>query len=436
MAFTFDFINSIIEIPAPTTTLLMQDLINEIRDIEDELGLGMVHNKIADASGKEDLGGGVSTAITVRLLDSWRVRFEARSGPTTEQMVITGGNLVGGLLGSPIAPSAFTQVLNLSSASGTIATPTTASETTNLKYLLASAYGGQKTVGDIFYWDPVSGSNSNSGLTPTAAVATFAAAQSLATSGMHDVIFCLSSDPSGITTVTETLNITKHTLKVRGPGYTFQLIPTATTDDTITVSANNAEVSGLFISTAATGTRNAVSITANNVVVKDSWISQVQGHGISLSSSNLCSLGINVIDSCGLSGTGNAINLGDSTTQTIIAKCIISDNIDGIKLSGTGLSDNVIEDCLVYKNSGYGLDVGTGVLRTIARSGNTFTNNTTANTRDLGTDTYIESAAGGASASEIADAVWDEVISGHVTAGTSGRFLKDAKLKATIASLR
>lgn len=436
MALTFDFIDSIIEVPSPQTTLTMQELINAIRDIEDELSPGMVYNKIADASGKEDLGGGVSTAITVRLLDSWRVRFEARSGPTTEQMVITGGNLVGGLLGSPIAPSAFTQVLNLSSASGTIATPTSASETTNLKYLLASAYNGQKTVGDIFYWDPVSGSDSNNGLTPTSAVATFAAAHTLATSGMHDVIFCLSSDPSGITTVTETLNITKHTLKVRGPGYTFQLIPSAAVADTITVTANNAEVSGLYVSTAGTGSQDGISVSANNVVVKDCWVSQVRGNGIVLSNASMCSLGINVIDNCGLSGTGSALSLGNNSIQTIIAKCIISDNIDGIKLSGTGLSDNVIEDCLVYKNSGYGLNVDTGVARTIARSGNTFINNTTANTVDLGTDTYIESVAGGASASEIADAVWDEVISGHVTSGTAGRFLKDAKLKATIASLK
>lgn len=436
MALTFDFTNSIIEVPDPQTTLVMQDLINEIRDVEDELTPGMVNNKIADASGKEDLGGGVSTAITVRLLDSWRVRFEARGGPTTEQMIITGGNLVGGLLGSPIAPSAYTQVLNLSSASGTIATPATASDATNLKYLLASAYSGQKTIGDIFYWDPVSGSDSNNGLTPATAVLTFASAHTLATSGMHDVIFCLSSDPSGITTVTETLAITKHTLKVRGPGYTFQLIPSADTADTISVTGNNSEVSGLYISTAGTGTRNGISVAANNVVVKDCWVSQTRGHGISLSNANLCSLGINVVDSSGLSGTGNAINLGDNTTQTVIAKCIISDSIDGIALSGTGLSDNIVEDSLVYKNSGYGLHVGSGVLRTVARSGNTFINNTTANTLDSGTDTYIESAAGGASASEIADAVWDEVISGHVTSGTSGRFLKDAKLKATIASLK
>jgi hypothetical protein len=75
-------------------------------------------------------------------------------------------------------------------------------------------------------------------------------------------------------------------------------------------------------------------------------------------------------------------------------------------------------------------------LRTIARSGNTITNNTTANTLDAGTQSYIESQAGGASASEIADAVWDEVLAGHISAGTMGRALKDTKTRATLASLK
>ena len=72
----------------------------------------------------------------------------------------------------------------------------------------------------------------------------------------------------------------------------------------------------------------------------------------------------------------------------------------------------------------------------MVRGENTITNNTTANTRDLGTDTYIETPAGGASAGDIADAVWNEVIADHLTSGTTGKTLKDAKTKATLASLK
>jgi len=430
----FDFYNSIIEVPAPDTTLDMQFLINEIRDTEDELTPGMAYPKIADASGKDDLGGGIYTAITVRLLDNWRVRFEARTELT--QCTISGGNLVGGPGGNPIAPSTFTQVVQLSSAAGVIATPDTASENINIKFLLASLGETQKGIGDVFYWDPTSGNDGNTGLTPTAAVETFFQAQELAADGHHDVIFCLSSYPTGITTVTETITITKNTLKVRGPGHVFQLVPIATTDDTVTISANDVEISGLYISTATSGTKNAVTVTGDNALIKDCWISIVRGHGLNLSGTAKTIVDTAVIEHCGASGTGNGINLGQDTTETKIKKCIIFDNKTGVLLSGTGIADNLIEDCLVYKNTAYGANIANEeVLRTTLRGGNTLTNNSPGNTLDNGTDTYIETPAGGASTSEIADAVWAEVITGVTTPGSAGKTLKDAKTKATLASL-
>jgi hypothetical protein len=344
--------------------------------------------------------------------------------------------LVGGPGGNPIAPSAYTQVVALSSAAGTISTPTTSSENVNLRYLLASMSGAQKGIGNVYYWDPVSGSDSNSGLAPTAAVATFAQAQSLATAGNNDIIFCLSSDPSGVTTVTETINITKNTLRVKGPGHIFQFVPTLDTSDTVTISANDVEFAGFYVSTAATGTKNAITITGDRANIKDCWVSTVRGNGINISSSSLSKIDTSVIEHCGTSGTGNGINISDTTSQLMVVKCIIFDNVNGATLSGTGVTDNIIEDSLIYKNSGYGVNIGTGVTRTTLRSGNTITKNTTSNTLDGGIDSYIETPAGGASATEIADSVWDEVISSHATAGTAGKVLSQAKAKATLASLK
>jgi hypothetical protein len=432
----FDYYNSIIEVPSPDITLDMQYLINQIRDQEEELDRGINYAKIADASGKDSLGGGVYTAITVTLLDQWRVRFEAKSGPDTIQCTISGGNLVGGPGGNPIAPSAYTQVVNLSSASGTISIPSTSSENTNLKYLLASLTGAQKIIGDIYYWDPVSGNDGNTGLTPDAAVATFAQAHTLVTAAHHDVIFCLASDPSGITTVTETISITKSTTKLKGPGYTFQLIPTTSTASTIAISASNVEVSGLYISTDDAGGQNAITLAGNYCIIKDCWITAARGHGISITSAINPIITNCVIENSGGSGTGNGINLGNTTTRAEITKCIIYENVNGIALSGTGISDNTIYDSLVYKNSAYGLNIGSGVVNTTARGGNTLVNNTSGSSLDSGTDTYIETPAGGASASEIADAVWDEVLTGHVTTSSASKILKDAKVKATLASLK
>jgi hypothetical protein len=433
---TFDFYNSIIEVPAPDTSLDIQYLINQIRDTEDELNNGLNFTQIAEAAGKFDLGGGVYTAITVKLLDNWRVRFEARSGPTTVQCSIINGNLVGGPGGNPVAPSAFTQVIQQSAASGVIAAPTTSSENTNIKYLMSSLGLNQRAIGNIFYWDPVSGSNTNNGLTPSTAVQTFAQAHSLVTNGANDIIFCIASDPSGVTTTDELLSITKNNVKVRGPGDIFKIVPTLTTSDTITINANNIEISGLSVSTAATGSRNAISVSGNNAFIQDCWVTQVRGHGIDVSNSNSSIITLSVIEHCGLSGTGNGVNLGNNVGQTMISKCIIFDNINGVSITGSTLADNVLENDLIYKHTGYGVSIGSGVLRSTLRSGNTFNKNTSGDTLDLGIDTYIETQAGGASASSIADAVWDEVLSSHSTSGTSGRLLKDAKIKATLASLK
>lgn len=431
----FDFYNSIIEVPAPDTSLTMQYLINEVRDNEDELIPGMAYNKIADASGKEDLGGGVSTAITVRLLDNWRVRFEARPSPTTVQCTISGGNLVGGLGGNPIAPSAFTQVLNLSSAAGTIATPTTASENTNIKYLLASM-GTQKTIGNIYYWDPHSGSDSNTGLAPTTAVQTFAKAITLVASGNHDIIFCLSSDPTGVTTVTETINININTLKLKGPGHVFQFAPITTTADTITISGNDVEISGFYVSTAATGTKNAITVTGDNALIKDCWISGVQGSGINVTSSTLTIIETSAVENCG-NASGNGITIGADTIQTLVSKCIISDSPNGVSISGANIADNILENNLIYNHTGYGISIAAGPLRTHVRSGHTFSKNTLGDTNyPTGYDTYVETQAGGLNATQVANAVWNEVISSHVTSGTTGKTLKDAKTKATLASLK
>ena len=428
----FDFYNSIIEVPAPDTTLDMQYLINEIRDTEDELSPGLAYNKIADASGKDDLGGGIYTAITVRLLDNWRVRFEARSGPETVQCFITGGNLVGGPGGNPIAPSAYTQVIQQSSAAGVIATPTTTTENINLRYLIGSLTSRQRALGNIFYWDPVTGSDNNNGQTPSTAVATFAKAQDLAVSGNNDVIFCLASHPSGTTTTNETLTITKNNLKIRGPGAIFKIQPTTPNVNTITINAENVEVSGLVISTANSGTGNAISVVGNNAFIQDCWITDSRNHGIDVSSSNLSVITLSVIEHC----VANGINLGNNTTQTTISKCIIFDNANGVNLSGSSLQDNVMENNLVYKHLSYGINIGSNVLRTIVRGGHTFSKNNLGNINDLGTDTYIETQAGGASATEIADAVWDEVLGSHTILGSAAAVLKDARVKATLASLK
>ena len=432
MALNFDFYNSIITIPAPDASITIQELIDGIRDIEDEY-IAMPYGHIADAYGKQDLGNGVKVGISLVLMSPWRVAFEARSGPDTVSCRIDGGNLVGGLDNNPIAPTAFTQVTMANSSSATISTP---NDTGNLKYLIESLYGSHMGIGDTYYWDPINGSDGNDGNQPSTAVKSFIRVNQLVVNNHYDIVYCLSTDPSGITTVTETLNITKNTVKIRGPGYSFQLKPTTATADTIVINAHSVQISGLYVTTAATGSQNAISVTGDNNHIKDCWLKNIRGHGISISASTFSKISNCVIENCGLSTTGDGINLDNSTGQLSMVKNVITSSVNGITLTGTSLADNIVENNLIYSNLGKGVSIGTGVSRTTIRSGNTIVNNPSGNVSDLGIDTYVETPAGGASSSEIADAVWDELISSHTISGTTGRTLKDAKSKASLASLK
>jgi hypothetical protein len=429
MALIFDFYNSIITVPSPDTSITIQELIDEIRNTEDELSPAMAYGHIADAYGKQDLGNGVQVGITLVLISPWRIAFEARPDGETISCRIDGGNLVGGLNGNPIAPTANTQITMANSSSATLSVP---NDTANLKYLIESLYGTQMGVGNTYYWDPTSGSDSNDGLQPSTAVKNFTRVDQLLTNNNYDIVYCISS---GITVVTEILNITKNTVKIRGPGYSFQLKPTTTLAPTISVAAHSVQISGLYIQTATSGSQNGITISGDNNQIKDCWIKDCRQHGISLSTSTMSKINNCVIENCGLSTIGDGISLGSSSIQNVIMKNVITSNINGIGLAGTSLTDNIVENNLIYNNAATGITIGANVARTTVRSGNTITNNS-PNTSDSGIDTYIETPAGGASSTEIADAVWDELVASHTISGSTGKTLKDAKSKATLASLK
>lgn len=116
MAILFNHNSSVISLTSPhTTLLLMQDLIDSIRD-EEASDRGMQYPKIADAEGKVDIGGGVVGDITVTLLDSWQIEHAVGS----YQALLKGGQVVGGLGGNPIAYVPGVQIKMIQSLAGTI----------------------------------------------------------------------------------------------------------------------------------------------------------------------------------------------------------------------------------------------------------------------------------------------------------------------------
>jgi hypothetical protein len=440
---TFYKFERLIQVDKPQVEVTIQDLLNQIRDYEEML-INLDYGHIANAYGKQPLGGGSYVGITLELINNWRIAFEARDGIEegggTILCTISGGNLVAinDYDNNPIYPTAFTQVVIAQSSSPTIIQADTDYA---MLYLLESLRGSHKSIGSIYYWDPVNGSDTAAGTTPATAVATFAQAQalSIAASGVNDIVFALATDPSGVTTVEEeVINITSSTpgLKLRGPGYSFQLKPTSAGSDVVTVSGNGVEFSGFYIEPLAGvgNSDNGISVTGDNALIKDVWINNATNNGIDISSTTRTT-----IETCAIeNSTGYGINVGSATSLSNIKKCIITGNVGGIFLSGTTITDNILENNIIYNNSGDGIEIDTGVVRTGIRLHHTISGNT-PNLTDNGTGTFQDTSGTITSGDigDIVEGVWNEIITtGYTTTGSAAKVLKDTKAKATLASLK
>lgn len=119
MGINVNFYDKIIYITSPTVTVTVQDLVNAIREAEcTEEGMGFA--AIIDATGKDDLGGGVSTGITMTLNSLWYIEFWSGVSP---RGVVKDGNVVGGLSDVPVraASGSGDTVLQLGAVDTTIA---------------------------------------------------------------------------------------------------------------------------------------------------------------------------------------------------------------------------------------------------------------------------------------------------------------------------
>ena len=122
MAITFDKVNRLLVVGISASSATIQELINAIRDYEEQPP-NMEIASIATAAGKDDLGGGLLVGITLKLLN-WKLKFADRGGPTYILCDVSGGNLVAvdanNVSINPIEPSAFVTVTRTSSVSAAI----------------------------------------------------------------------------------------------------------------------------------------------------------------------------------------------------------------------------------------------------------------------------------------------------------------------------
>ena len=86
-----DFANSprVQTVAAPSVEYIVQDVVDTTREFEDGFR-GMSELKLLDASGKEELGGGIQVAITANLQNN-QIEFEARRTPAESGTISTQG---------------------------------------------------------------------------------------------------------------------------------------------------------------------------------------------------------------------------------------------------------------------------------------------------------------------------------------------------------
>lgn len=114
----------VVWIKSPSTELLIQDLVDTLRDLEaDPINMGYTY--IVDAAGKDVLGTGIQVGITATLNNAV-IAFEDRLGPAFVRCTVKDGNLVANdENGDPMEPvkvTSYTQVKVIASAAATIVT--------------------------------------------------------------------------------------------------------------------------------------------------------------------------------------------------------------------------------------------------------------------------------------------------------------------------
>lgn len=397
----------VIQVDSPFAVVTIQELVNRIRDFEEAI-VNLDHPSVGDASGKQDLGGGVLVGITLQLLDNWRVQFEPRSGPLIESVSVTGGNLVAtnDFSDNPIKPSPFTQVSLTSSSSATIAEL----QIINLQYLIESARPHHSAFQSILYWNPVMGDDLFLGETPETAVATFARAQTLASDG--DVIMAIvPPNAEGVTE--EKITISKSIL-LRGPGREFVFRPDIGSGggNIITISAPNVGISGIRVESLDSSINHAFITTGDFTHIKECWIHGPNiNEGISFSGADNCIFENNFIISMGENGihsTGIMNELG------IIGNHIFDSAENGIKLEGIAITNVWIDNNQMHGSGTYGLWCSSACNKVKFGEDNFISDSGIAPVRDDGINTAIEAKFENEQA--YLSAVWIDTVVG--TSGT------------------
>jgi hypothetical protein len=272
--------------------------------------------------------------------------------------------------------------------------------------------------GQIIYWNPFAGNDTNDGRSPVNAVATFAKAHDIAIDYNNDLIICMPGNNAGQTVSTENIEITKNWLFVRGPGTSFKIQPTSANANGSLVSMAGTvgvQVSGLVIDGSSVA-GDGIVMEGESIAISRVTIQNITGDGlVSFDCHDNIAEFVNIMDV-----TGDGISLSDCIHFTA-NNIDINGAVNGFHqvASGVGLSGEADLNHLRIANATVGVNIGTNVYETHIHDTVDFSSTTVTQILDNGTDTFngLEVTA---------KRVWDTLLANHLTAGTTGKALNDA----------
>jgi hypothetical protein len=267
--------------------------------------------------------------------------------------------------------------------------------TEDLKFIadiIESQRGAHTWQGNVWYVDPVNGNDTTGNGSRSEPYATVTKAHTSATDNNHDVIFLVAGNTGGQTTLTEQVTISKNYLFIRGPGRDFYWDYNAN-GDVITVTGVGVELSGFVVQTHTAGSGDAINISGDFCRVHNVWVEYARQYGIYIENADWCQIHDNTIFNTGKDAASAGIYVFQSGVGTALHNKIFDNAIEdntgaAIEVAG-GTEDVVIKHNNIHGSSTWGVLIGAGAVTTGVYA-NVFSDNTSGDLSDSGTDTYTQ----------------------------------------------
>ena len=243
----------------------------------------------------------------------------------------------------------------------------------NIYSLIESQRGSHTATGNTFYWGPTNGSDSNDCLTKQTTCATFTYIHdNKVVANNHDLVIAMADDSTTPTTTNEEITISKSYTFLRGPGRDFEIEANVTNADTVLISGEGVEVSGMRVNTAMSGAKSAIVATGDFAFIHKVWVDHTQKYGIELNTSSNSLIESVIIQDAGQGGSDAAILIkgttgGDAQRNVLRNLLIIEPDGDGIRITdddGTGaISNSIVGDghgVIIFDATGWGINETSG----------------------------------------------------------------------------